>query len=117
MKILFIILLVLTLLALLFFGGIFFFHLIRYAVCDTIDFLFYNLWGRPSAAIAPAEKVMAGNGTNTATALVTTPNTSANPPLYFPLAKEVMLSPASLLFYGDIHAYLRLLLNFRLKLS
>lgn len=47
MKILFIILLVLTLLALLFFGGIFFFHLIRYAVCDTIDFLFYNLWGRP----------------------------------------------------------------------
>lgn len=47
MKILFIILLILTLLALLFFGGIFFFHLIRYAVCDIIDFLFYNLWGRP----------------------------------------------------------------------
>ncbi|SFA70923.1 hypothetical protein [Selenomonas ruminantium] len=47
MKILFISILVIALLALLFFGGIFLFHLIRYVIFDTIDFLFYNLWGKP----------------------------------------------------------------------
>lgn len=46
MKTLFIILLMAAGLALLFFGGMFLFFLIRLAICDTIDFFFYELWGR-----------------------------------------------------------------------
>ena len=33
-------------LALLFFGGMFLFFLVRQAFCDIIDFLFFDLWGR-----------------------------------------------------------------------
>lgn len=46
MKTLLIILLVIAALALLFFGGMFLFFLVRLAICDIIDLLFYDLWGR-----------------------------------------------------------------------
>ena len=46
MKTLLIILLAIAALALLFFGGMFLFFLLRLALCDIIDLLFYDIWGR-----------------------------------------------------------------------
>ena len=46
MKIILLSLFAIAALALLFFGGMFLFFLVRLAFCDIIDFLFYDIWGR-----------------------------------------------------------------------
>ena len=90
MKILFIILLVLALLALLFSVAFSFF--ILSVTLFLIPSIFSSIISGdvpPSANIAPVAKATAGSGMNTANALAAIPNMSANPSIsYFLLQKK-----------------------------